>query len=112
MTIDYSKNPEGLVPAIVQDAQTRVVLMLGYMNADAVAKTQETKHVTFYSRSKQRLWTKGEESGHFLELVDMDVDCDNDTLLIKPIQMDQHATPEPIPVGTRKISLAMAFCLL
>jgi phosphoribosyl-ATP pyrophosphohydrolase/phosphoribosyl-AMP cyclohydrolase len=83
MTIDYSKNPEGLVPAIVQDAQTRVVLMLGYMNADAVAKTQETKHVTFYSRSKQRLWTKGEESGHFLELVDMDVDCDNDTLLIQ-----------------------------
>jgi len=83
MTIDYSKNPEGLVPAIVQDAQTRVVLMLGYMNADAVAKTQETKHVTFYSRSKQRLWTKGEESGHFLELVNMDVDCDNDTLLIQ-----------------------------
>ena len=83
MTIDYSKNPEGLVPAIVQDAQTRVVLMLGYMNADAVAKTQETKHVTFYSRSKQRLWTKGEESGHFLELVDMAVDCDNDTLLIQ-----------------------------
>jgi phosphoribosyl-ATP pyrophosphohydrolase/phosphoribosyl-AMP cyclohydrolase len=57
--------------------------MLGYMNADAVAKTQETKQVTFFSRSKQRLWTKGEESGHFLELVSMDVDCDNDTLLIQ-----------------------------
>jgi len=83
MKVNFDKNPEGLVPAIVQDAQTRVVLMLGYMNADAVAKTQETKHVTFYSRSKQRLWTKGEESGHFLELVDMDVDCDNDTLLIQ-----------------------------
>lgn len=83
MKINFDKNPEGLVPAIVQDAQTRVVLMLGYMNADAVAKTQETKYVTFYSRSKQRLWTKGEESGHFLELVSMDVDCDNDTLLIQ-----------------------------
>ena len=83
MKVNFDKYPEGLVPAIVQDAQTRVVLMLGYMNADAVAKTQETKHVTFYSRSKKRLWTKGEESGHFLELVSMDVDCDNDTLLIQ-----------------------------
>ncbi|MBL6647117.1 MAG: bifunctional phosphoribosyl-AMP cyclohydrolase/phosphoribosyl-ATP diphosphatase HisIE [Flavobacteriaceae bacterium] len=83
MKVNFDKYADGLVPAIVQDAQTRVVLMLGYMNADAVAKTQDTKHVTFYSRSKQRLWTKGEESGHFLELVDMDVDCDNDTLLIQ-----------------------------
>ena len=85
MTIDYSKHPAGLVPAIVQDAQTRTVLMLGYMNADAVAKTQETKQVTFFSRSKNRLWTKGEESGHFLTLVEMAVDCDNDTLLIQAI---------------------------
>ena len=83
MTIDYSKHPDGLVPAIVQDAKTRTVLMLGYMNADAVAKTQETKQVTFYSRSKNRLWTKGEESGHFLTLVEMAVDCDNDSLLIQ-----------------------------
>ena len=83
MTIDYSKHPDGLVPAIVQDAQTKTVLMLGYMNADAVAKTQETKQVTFFSRSKNRLWTKGEESGHFLTLVEMAVDCDNDTLLIQ-----------------------------
>ena len=83
MTIDYSKHPDGLVPAIVQDAKTRTVLMLGYMNADAVAKTQETKQVTFFSRSKNRLWTKGEESGHFLTLVEMAVDCDNDTLLIQ-----------------------------
>lgn len=83
MTIDYSKYPDGLVPAIVQDAQTKSVLMLGFMNAAAVAKTQETKQVTFFSRSKNRLWTKGEESGHVLELVRMAVDCDNDTLLIQ-----------------------------
>ena len=83
MTIDYSKHPDGLVPAIVQDAQTKTVLMLGYMNADAVAKTQESKQVTFFSRSKNRLWTKGEESGHFLTLVEMVVDCDKDALLIQ-----------------------------
>ena len=83
MTIDYSKYSDGLVPAIVQDAQTKTVLMLGYMNADAVAKTQETQKVTFFSRSKNRLWTKGGESGHFLELVSIAVDCDKDALLIK-----------------------------
>ena len=83
MTIDYSKHSDGLVPAIVQDAQTKMVLMLGYMNAAAVAKTQETQKVTFFSRSKNRLWTKGEESGHFLELVSLAVDCDKDALLIK-----------------------------
>lgn len=83
MTIDYSKHPDGLVPAIVQDAQTKTVLMLGYMNADAIAKTQDTKQVTFFSRSKNRLWTKGEESGNFLNLVDMTVDCDKDALLIQ-----------------------------
>lgn len=83
MTIDYSKHSDGLVPAIVQDAQTKTVLMLGYMNAAAVAKTQETQKVTFFSRSKNRLWTKGEESGHFLELVSLAVDCDKDALLIK-----------------------------
>lgn len=83
MTIDYSKHPDKLVPAIVQDAQTKTVLMLGYMNADAVAKTEATKQVTFFSRSKNRLWSKGEESGHFLTLVDMTVDCDNDALLIQ-----------------------------
>lgn len=83
MTIDYSKHPDGLVPAIVQDAQTKTVLMLGYMNADAVAKTQDTRQVTFFSRSKNRLWTKGEESGNFLNLVDITVDCDKDALLIQ-----------------------------
>lgn len=83
MSIDFSKTEGGLVPAIVQDAITKNVLMLGYMNKEAVEKTLETKKVTFYSRSKNRLWTKGEESGNFLNLVSMSVDCDQDTLLIK-----------------------------
>lgn len=73
----------GLVPAIIQDATTKTVLMLGYMNKEAFDKTVETKKVTFYSRSRQCLWTKGETSGNFLELVDIKVDCDNDTLLVK-----------------------------
>ncbi len=72
-----------LVPAIIQDAKTKNVLMLGYMNEDAYKKTIETKQVTFFSRSKQRLWTKGEESGNFLNLVDIKNDCDSDTLLIQ-----------------------------
>ncbi len=76
-------NSEGLIPAIIQDAMTKNVLMLGYMDEEAFKKTQETKKVTFYSRSKQRLWTKGEESGNFLKLVSIKVDCDNDTLLIQ-----------------------------
>lgn len=83
MKIDFDKNPEGLVPAIIQDAKTKNVLMLGYMNQEAFDTTQKTGKVTFFSRSKQRLWTKGEESGNFLNLVDMKVDCDNDTLLVK-----------------------------
>jgi phosphoribosyl-ATP pyrophosphohydrolase/phosphoribosyl-AMP cyclohydrolase len=83
MKIDFSKHPDGLVPAIVQDANTKCVLMLGYMNQEAVTKTQETQQVTFFSRSKDRLWTKGEESSHVLTLVDMAVDCDRDTLLIQ-----------------------------
>ena len=83
MTINFNKHPDGLVPAIVQDASTKRVLMLGYMNQEAVNATQKKQQVTFYSRSKKRLWTKGEESGHFLQLVDMAVDCDQDTLLIQ-----------------------------
>ena len=83
MTIDFSKLKDGLVPAIVQDATTKCVLMLGYMNQEAFAKTKETKLVTFFSRSKNRLWTKGEESGHVLALIDMAVDCDRDALLIQ-----------------------------
>ena len=82
MTIDFNKNPDGLVPAIIQDANTKNVLMLGYMNQDALDKTQQTQQVTFFSRTKNRLWTKGEESGNFLNLVDVKLDCDNDTLLI------------------------------
>ena len=82
MTIDFNKNPDSLVPAIIQDANTKNVLMLGYMNQDALDKTQQTQQVTFFSRTKNRLWTKGEESGNFLNLVDIKLDCDNDTLLI------------------------------
>ena len=83
MELNFSKSPDGLLPAIVQDARTQTVLMLGYMNAAAFEKTQATGQVTFYSRSKQRLWTKGEESGNFLKLVDIKADCDQDTLLIQ-----------------------------
>jgi phosphoribosyl-ATP pyrophosphohydrolase/phosphoribosyl-AMP cyclohydrolase len=79
--IDWKKNT-GLVPAIVQDAATLQVLMLGYMDAAALKQTLRTKKVTFFSRSKQRLWTKGESSKNFLHLVDIKVDCDNDTLLV------------------------------
>ncbi len=81
-TANFNKNKDGLLPAIVQDAQTLKVLMLGYMNQEALEKTQSFGKVTFFSRSKQRLWTKGEESGNFLKLVSVKVDCDQDTLLI------------------------------
>ena len=81
--MDIKYNNDGLIPAIIQDAITKTVLMLGYMNAEAITKTKETNKVTFYSRSKQRLWTKGEESGHFLNLVSIKNDCDNDSLLIQ-----------------------------
>ena len=83
MKIDFKKYSDGLVPAIIQDNATNKVLMLGYMNEEAFLKTNQSKKVTFFSRSKQRLWTKGEESGNFLELVSVFVDCDNDALLIK-----------------------------
>lgn len=83
MKVDFSKYADGLVPAIVQDIKTHKVLMLGFMNQEALTKTEETGKVTFFSRSKNRLWTKGEESGNFLELKSMAVDCDQDTLLIQ-----------------------------
>lgn len=83
MNIDFSKNPNGLVPAIIQDIRTQKVLMLGYMNQEAFTQTKVTERVTFYSRTKQRLWTKGEESGNFLKLEDLQLDCDSDTLLIQ-----------------------------
>ena len=82
MKIDFEKMG-GLVPAIIQDADTRQVLMLGFMNEEAYQKTLDTRHVTFWSRTRQTLWTKGETSGHFLNLVDMKIDCDNDTLLVR-----------------------------
>lgn len=84
MNIDFSKS-NGLVPAIIQDYMTSKVLMLGYMNEEALKKTQETGQVTFFSRTKDRLWTKGEESGNFLNVKSISVDCDNDTLLVKVI---------------------------
>lgn len=83
MRIDYAKYQDGLVPAIIQDIATNKVLMLGFMNEAALNKTNELKKVTFFSRSKNRLWTKGEESGNYLLLKDIKLDCDNDTLLIK-----------------------------
>ncbi|WP_370102503.1 bifunctional phosphoribosyl-AMP cyclohydrolase/phosphoribosyl-ATP diphosphatase HisIE [Xanthomarina gelatinilytica] len=83
MKIDFDKYKDGLVPAIVQDASTNKVLMLGFMNQEAINKTNNLGKVTFYSRSKQRLWTKGEESGNYLNLVSMLLDCDNDALLVK-----------------------------
>jgi phosphoribosyl-ATP pyrophosphohydrolase/phosphoribosyl-AMP cyclohydrolase len=81
-TIDFTKD-NGLVPCVVQDAHTLNVLMLGYMNREAVEKTLRENRVTFFSRSKNRLWTKGETSGNFLEVVSVQLDCDHDTLLIK-----------------------------
>ena len=88
MKIDFEKMG-GLVPAIIQDAKTKNVLMLGYMNDAAYNKTIETKKVTFWSRSRNCLWTKGETSGNTLELVSINIDCDNDTLLVKA-----HPTPD------------------
>ncbi|MDR1723089.1 MAG: bifunctional phosphoribosyl-AMP cyclohydrolase/phosphoribosyl-ATP diphosphatase HisIE [Tannerella sp.] len=84
MTLDFNKLG-GLIPAIVQDVRTNVVLMLGFMNEEAYRQTVETKKVTFYSRTKQRLWTKGETSENYLNVIDILTDCDNDTLLIKAI---------------------------
>ncbi|MDX1828212.1 MAG: bifunctional phosphoribosyl-AMP cyclohydrolase/phosphoribosyl-ATP diphosphatase HisIE [Lutibacter sp.] len=83
MTIDFNKYENGLVPAIIQDAVTKNVLMLGFMNFEAYEKTLEIKKATFFSRTKNRLWTKGEESGNYLNVVSIKNDCDNDTLLIK-----------------------------
>lgn len=83
MKIDFQKFESGLAPAIIQDAATGKVLMLGYMNEEALAKTQKDKKVTFYSRSKKRLWMKGEESGNILNVVEMLADCDNDAILVK-----------------------------
>ncbi|MBT8266636.1 MAG: bifunctional phosphoribosyl-AMP cyclohydrolase/phosphoribosyl-ATP diphosphatase HisIE [Bacteroidia bacterium] len=84
MTIDFNKS-NGLVPVIIQNNNTFQVLMLGYMNEEAFEKTKKEGKVTFFSRSKNRLWTKGEKSGNFLEVKNIQIDCDNDTILIKAI---------------------------
>jgi len=83
LNIDFTKFPDGLVPAIIQDQHTSKVLMLGYMNKESFDATMDSSRITFYSRSKQRLWTKGEESGNFLELKSVSLDCDQDALLFK-----------------------------
>ncbi len=83
LKVDFKKYADGLVPAIIQDYKTHKVLMLGFMNKEALDKTLAEGNVTFFSRSKNRLWTKGEESGNFLHLKEISSDCDNDTLLIK-----------------------------
>ncbi|HVE55758.1 MAG TPA: bifunctional phosphoribosyl-AMP cyclohydrolase/phosphoribosyl-ATP diphosphatase HisIE [Pyrinomonadaceae bacterium] len=83
MKINFEKYADGLVPAIVQDAETRQVLMLGFMNAEAFELTQKTRRVTFFSRVRQTIWTKGETSGNFLDVSEILIDCDNDTVLIK-----------------------------
>lgn len=83
MILNFQKSGDNLIPAIIQDARTSKVLMLGFMNEEAYEKTKAERKVTFYSRTKERLWTKGEESGNFLNVVSMSVDCDDDTLLIK-----------------------------
>ena len=84
LQIDFSKH-NGLIPCVVQDVKTLRVLMVGFMNEDAYHKTIQENRVTFYSRTKQRLWTKGETSGNFLQVSDIKIDCDNDTLLIKAV---------------------------
>ncbi|WP_343608523.1 bifunctional phosphoribosyl-AMP cyclohydrolase/phosphoribosyl-ATP diphosphatase HisIE [Chryseobacterium oranimense] len=84
MKIDFNKN-NGLVPVIIQDSRTQQVLMLGYMNEEAFEKTEKDGIVTFFSRSKNRLWTKGEESGNFLTVKNISIDCDQDTILIQAV---------------------------
>lgn len=83
ITPDFKKSPDELIPVVIQDNQTNKVLMLGYMNSEAFEKTKQEKVVTFFSRSKNRLWTKGEESGNFLKVDQLLIDCDNDTILLK-----------------------------
>lgn len=101
MELDFDKM-NGLVPAIIQDNETRKVLMLGFMNKEAYDKTVETGKVTFFSRTKNRLWTKGEESGNFLHVVSIKADCDNDTLLIQAIRQVLFVIQAQILAGVRK----------
>ncbi len=91
--VEFNKSSDGLIPAIVQDAVSLNVLMLGYMSRESVLKTIEERRVCFYSRSKKRLWTKGESSGNFLTVVDLSLDCDRDTLLIKGVIEERRVAP-------------------
>ena len=109
MKVEFSKYSDGLVPAIIQDDKTGKVLMLGFMNEDALKKTEELKKVTFYSRSKKRLWTKGEESGNFLELKSIASDCDDDTLLIKAHPLGPVCHTGAILVLMRKIKKIISY---
>jgi phosphoribosyl-ATP pyrophosphohydrolase/phosphoribosyl-AMP cyclohydrolase len=104
-TANFNKNNEGLIPAIVQDEQTRNVLMLGYMNEEALEKTQSSGKVTFFSRSKQRLWTKGEESGNFLFFKSYKVDCDQDTLLAWPISRNWRLLLKNVRITHRRTAM-------
>ena len=90
--LDTSKDSQGLVPAIIQDDTTLAVLMLGYMDREALEKTQQDRIVTFYSRTKGRLWTKGETSGNFMDVMSVAKDCDSDTILIRLFPVDRHVT--------------------
>ena len=99
MKLNFSKSLDKLIPAIIQDNTTKKVLMLGYMNDEALNITKKTKKVTFYSRSKKRLWTKGEESGNYLKLITLKEDCDKDALLIQVEPMGPTCHREMIHVG-------------
>ena len=107
--MDIKYNSAGLIPAIIQDSTTKTVLMLGYMNAEAVSKTLETNKVTFFSRSKQRLWTKGEESGHFLTLNSLKNDVITTPYSFRQLQKAQPAIKERIAVGGRLTPNRMGF---
>lgn len=106
--MDFDKM-NGLVPAIIQDADTAKVLMLGFMNKEAYDKTVETGKVTFFSRTKNRLWTKGEESGNFLNVVSMKEDCDRDTLLVQVHPVYRFAIPVQILAGVRRTNSRLCF---
>lgn len=106
--MDFDKM-NGLVPAIIQDADTAKVLMLGFMNKEAYDKTVETGKVTFFSRTKNRLWTKGEESGNFLNVVSMKEDCDRDTLLVQVHPGARFAIPVQILAGVRRTNSRLCF---
>lgn len=112
LKIDFEKFSDKLVPAIIQDIATSKVLMLGYMNKEAYETTLSLGKVTFYSRSKQRLWTKGEESGNYLEFKSIALDCDQDALLIKVKPTGPYVILAPIRVGMNQMKMLISFYIL